>query len=377
MSNAALKIEAPDFSALGDIHEPGIYFGLPDDEYHADPSLSASGIRNLMVSPLDFWTRSRLNPDFVDKTTPAMLAGKAYHKMFLEGREAFQASFAVKPDPADYPGVLKTGAELKAWLKDHDKKQSGTIDELVARVRESDQDIPLWPEIMAAFEATDKAVLSLELFKDITRAGLVLNRLPSVRQAFTNGYSEVSVFWRDKKTGAPMKCRFDYLKTDKTIDLKTFSNSTGEDIEAAVAKAVCNHKYHVQVAVYSDGVEQAKKMLKQYGAKAVKMGAVPADWLDAFKASPPHPWYFIFVQTGDVPNIIGREFCRRESYAAAGGSPVTEEWKEGDFLYRWKVDEFSAYVQTFGSEPWIVDHPAKPFTTTDFPPWMFPMRRAS
>lgn len=372
---AALKTDATDFSSLGEIHEPGIYFGMPDEEYHKDPSLSNSGIKSVHISPLNFWTYSRLNPDFEEKKTPSMVAGKAYHKMFLEGREAFEATYAVKPDPEDYPGVLKDGAAMRGYLKDHDQTAGGSNAELAARIRSIDAVVPLWPEIMAEFNKTEKDELPFELYKNIIRAGVILDKLPSVRQAFTKGYSEVSVFWIDKKTGVPMKCRFDYLKTDKVIDLKTFANQTNDDTETAVAKAVANQGYHTQVPVYTDGAEQAKAMLKRHGAKAVKMGKVPEEWLQDFLRSPPHRWFFVFVQSGVVPNIIGREFCRRESYAQAGGSPLTDEWKEGKMLYRWGVEKFQTYVGQFGAEPWVVDMPAKPFATTDFPPWMFPLRR--
>ncbi len=275
--NAASKAKTPDFSILGEIHAPGIYFGMTDEEYHADPSLSTSGIKDLLIGPLDYWSNSRLNPEFEEKATDAMRNGKAYHKMFLEGREAFEATYAVKPDPADYPGVLKTGAEMKAWLKVRDLPVTGSNMDLAGRIRELDAVTPLWPEIMAEFEATEKTVLPFDVYKNIVRAGLILDRLPSVQRAFTGGYSEVSVFWIDKKTGVPMKCRFDYLKADKTIDLKTFANSTGDEIQAAVAKAVCNQNYHVQVPVYSDGCEQAKAMIKRYGVKAVKQGEVPKE----------------------------------------------------------------------------------------------------
>ena len=369
--NAANKAKHPDFSILGEIHEPGIYFGMTDEEYHGDPSLSTSGIKDLLIGPLDYWSNSRLNPEFEEKATDAMRNGKAYHKMFLEGREAFEATYAVKPDPAAYEGVLKTGADMKAWLKVRDLPVTGSNMDLAGRIRELDAVTPLWPEIMAEFEATDKTVLPFDVYKNIVRAGLILDRLPSVQKAFTGGYSEVSVFWIDKKTGVPIKCRFDYLKADKTIDLKTFANSTGDEIQAAVAKAVCNQNYHVQVPVYSDGCEQAKAMLKRHGAKAVKMGEVPAEWLEQFMCSAPHPWYFVFVQSGRVPNIIGREFCHRESYISDGRPAVTEEWKEGDFLYRWKVKEFCQFVQKFGANPWVVDRPVKKFATTDFPIWMF------
>ena len=35
----------------GDLHPPGIYFGLDEDEYHADPSLGSSDVRRLRNVP--------------------------------------------------------------------------------------------------------------------------------------------------------------------------------------------------------------------------------------------------------------------------------------------------------------------------------------
>jgi hypothetical protein len=49
----------------------GIYLNLPEDDYHADPALSASGIKKLLQSPADYWFTSVHNPDREDKDTAA------------------------------------------------------------------------------------------------------------------------------------------------------------------------------------------------------------------------------------------------------------------------------------------------------------------
>ena len=36
-------------------HKPGIYFNMPEQEYHADPSLSTSGIKLLLQDPEEYW----------------------------------------------------------------------------------------------------------------------------------------------------------------------------------------------------------------------------------------------------------------------------------------------------------------------------------
>jgi hypothetical protein len=40
----------------------GIYLNLPEDDYHADPALSASGIKKLLQSPADYWVHQRSQP---------------------------------------------------------------------------------------------------------------------------------------------------------------------------------------------------------------------------------------------------------------------------------------------------------------------------
>ena len=42
---------------------PGIYFGMPEDVYHAIHAVSASGLKKLATSNMDYWACSPLNPD--------------------------------------------------------------------------------------------------------------------------------------------------------------------------------------------------------------------------------------------------------------------------------------------------------------------------
>ena len=80
----------------------GIYFGMSEDDYLAIPRLSSSGIKTMCVSTLDFWFDSWMNASREPETeTPARALGKAYHKLILEGDDAFDALYAVPPEKAD------------------------------------------------------------------------------------------------------------------------------------------------------------------------------------------------------------------------------------------------------------------------------------
>ncbi len=92
--------------------QEGVFFGMAEDHYHAVPALSASGVKNLRMSPLDFYMRAPwLNAHYeADNDEPedsfAKVLGRAYHKRILEGREAFIACYAPAFDPSAHKGAL-------------------------------------------------------------------------------------------------------------------------------------------------------------------------------------------------------------------------------------------------------------------------------
>jgi hypothetical protein len=106
------------------VQESGVYFGLDEDRYHAALALSASGIKSLRVSTLDWYMRSPLNPEHCEQEdNEARLIGRAYHRRICEGRAAFAASYHAAVDPADYPDALRTNEADRA------KTQAGRIPE--------------------------------------------------------------------------------------------------------------------------------------------------------------------------------------------------------------------------------------------------------
>jgi len=63
----------------------GIYFDMPEDEYHKIPYFSRSGADEILFSAEQFWENSPMNPDRKEKeTNDAMDLGSAIHCMLLE-----------------------------------------------------------------------------------------------------------------------------------------------------------------------------------------------------------------------------------------------------------------------------------------------------
>src|SRR3954447_1872247 len=85
--------------------EPGIYFDLPEEIYHAAEGLSCSGIKHLTVSKLNYWHKN-LNPHREPEDDKgARRFGKAVHSLALEP-ERFHRTFALELSPEDHPGAL-------------------------------------------------------------------------------------------------------------------------------------------------------------------------------------------------------------------------------------------------------------------------------
>lgn len=351
-------------------HAPGIYFGLDETEYHRDRSLSASGIKDIHVTPLTFWTKSGFNPNRTDDPSEAKERGKAFHARLLEGADAFGERYAVAPSIEDYPGALDGGDALKERCRELGLKVSGKIADLCERIREKDPEAVLWPDIVAEFEhlaaTKGQIIIKRKLHDEIQRHVRIVELHDGTEKALRGGFSEVSIFWRDEETGVPMKSRIDYLKARAAVEMKTFTNPFGKPIDQAVASTVANNKYMVDAVVRLDAVEIAKAALRKHGMKIVHGRPPSADWLNAFVQPGAHAFVFLFLEAGDVPNVRVREFKQRET--AKGEQNLY--WAKGHAMYRQGVDLYRQMIEHYGQDlPWVEPQPMRPFYDTDFSLW--------
>jgi hypothetical protein len=183
---------------------------MPAEEYYALERFSYSGIKQIMTSSQDYWKNSFMNKDKEEKKSESFFLGTAYHASILEGDKVFNERFAIKPD------VDKRTKEGKA--------------------------------VYALLEAEKPncKFISEEDYNDIQ------NSLAKNSNIFVDGDPEVSVLWDDDDTGVPMKARIDYLKEGKILDLKTFNNTSGGDINNVISKHIANYGYYIQRALYGD-----------------------------------------------------------------------------------------------------------------------------
>ena len=364
--------------------DPGIYFDFPEDDYRSVPAFSASGCKDIMVSPLDFWSRSWMNKDRAEKQdSTARKLGSAYHKAILEGTEAFDAAYAVKPEPDEFAGLLRTGDELRAECKSRSIKASGSLVEMAARIRqdqaekgEDQSQPPIWSEIMEQWEAENEGKIDLTRAQwlEIRKAAYVIGRMDTVKNAFKGGMPEVSCFWFSD--GVPMKARLDFLKPGTILDLKSFANIMQKEIIAAVAAEVARNRYYIQPPIYCEAYDAMRALYAKHG-DAMAHGDFDPAWLKRAMAAERSRFVFIFQQSGDVPNCVPREFAMFESYGGQGRT-TNAYWSLGANCFAEGKRRYRHYLDHFGPDvPWVTDYKLAAFRDTDFPIFMLDQQVAS
>lgn len=185
--------------------EPGLYVGMPAEEYHADPAVGSSGIKQLIERPYRYWYWSPLNPDRPEQAIKKPLKfGTAYHTLMLEPEKFdYQIKFGVKESLI--PGTLGEGE----WDK-------------------------------------------LQRMKNI------LYSKPRRAALLSEGVAEVSYFWRDAATGIMCKVRFDLFAPSWIVDLKTAASVTDQ----ALRYTIPDYGYDVSGAMYSIGAQELKKAIR-------------------------------------------------------------------------------------------------------------------
>ena len=336
----------------------GVFFGLNSETYHQDASLSFSGIKDLLISPITFWARSGMNPNRTHSTSPAMELGTAFHKRILEGQAAFQSAYAIPPEKGE---ALDGVEELRNRCSELGLRKTGTLAEMAGRILEVDPDAILWPEIMRQFreEAEGKRVLRRDDAQKIESMALAIAGHPSAKNIFKAGFSEVSIFWTDEATGIPLKARLDYLRPAQIIDLKTFSSTGSGPVHQVVSRAIFTEQYFIQAVVYLEAIRQAKRLMA-----AGKDNCPSAQFKQEILAAPDHRFFFVFVESGEAPNkapnIIVREMPGNETLV----------YQIGDLDFRKGVSLFKKYSEKFGTKPWVSHEPITRISDEEIPLWM-------
>lgn len=235
---------------------PGLYLGLPEDDYHSDPAISYSNMKSLLVSPGEYWASSVHNPNRAEKQeTDPMAIGKKYHCLLLEPDE-FYKRYRVTP-----------GDEWKA----------GDTRQICARSE--------YQQMLAAREAV----------RALPEGDQLLN--------LKYGYPEVTVVWDDVETGVRCRSRQDFFCWEWSVDYKTI-----ESIEEGKIKYSFNrYRYDIQHAHYHEGRKQVREMLK--AGTAHYYGDFSDEFIDKFEGQSEDFFIFLFQKKKEPYTAVPLHLC--------------------------------------------------------------------
>jgi hypothetical protein len=189
---------------------------ISNEDYHADPAVSASHLKAIQQSPFHYFKRYVDPARVTVEPTAAMRLGTLVHTAVLEPYE-LSKRYGRCPSRA-----TKAGKEMAAQL------EANGIEAI-----------------------TDADWTLAEAMRDSVRNHAVAAELLS------NGKAEQSFWWNDQATGLRCKCRPDWFYDTTIVDLKTCIDASPESF----AKAVVNFGYHIQASHYLSGLHGSTRFV--------------------------------------------------------------------------------------------------------------------
>lgn len=206
---------------------PGVYSGVPNDEYHAAEGISCSDIKELDKSIEHYEHRQQ----FDSKQTDAMLVGSALHDRALLP-DTYYKQYVVSP------------------VKTKTSKAHNTF-----KRENPDKDI-LMPYQEQNIESMYHALYKNPTIREILNSDTILK--------------EVSIWSKDPVTGLLLKVRPDIIVGGICYDIKTTS---GDVSPRGFISNVFKYKYHIQVPFYLDVLGMNGMSINEF--KFLVVGSVP------------------------------------------------------------------------------------------------------
>lgn len=328
-------------------YQEGIYFGMPEEEYHSIDYFSRSLCENFIVDDEEGWFHSSLNKERPKvEETKAMALGSAIHCMFLEP-DKFSKKYVVKPTAEDFEDktVLKTVDDIKEVLVNNSQKTSGKKSDLIERVKPflNDSTI-LYDEIMDSFTESvfenNSTVLPKEEMNLILNLKKSLDIRPKTKSLLTGGYPEVVIIWKDKKTSLMCKCRIDYLTTTGIIDLKSFSVKNKKNLYKQICDTITYSRYNLQFFIYYMAVARIITQINK--GKAKVYGYVDEVWLNIFLTNPNKDFFLMFMRTAAPYQIKALQMLRSEGK----GGTDNAYYQEGKSIFEIVAAKYSRMLKS-------------------------------
>lgn len=194
---------------------PGVTYGMPEATYRAIPALGSSDVKALLRSPAHYRAGLEDEPE----STEAQVLGTAIHLAVLEP-ERFEREVVTAPT------VDRRTKDGKAAAAAFEQAHAGML------------------------------ILPADAFDTVRRVADAVRAHPAAGYLLSEGVAEVSLQWSDPETGAPAKCRIDWMRPDGLlVDLKSARDASPRGF----ARACGEYGLHVQAAHYVRGYRQVMR----------------------------------------------------------------------------------------------------------------------
>lgn len=376
----------------------GIYFDIPEKQYHALRRLSSSAMQDIMISPATYWSRSWMNPENSEEygedegdEKAHLRFGHAYHCAILEP-ELLPVKYCKEFTKADMPPGPKClgTSDVQAALKDlglPQTKKGENVMERAERLRDAGYDFPIWHLYEREWQKLvgDRTVLKEHEWKRVTADQKLLQGIPELAAMFDEGAAEVSILYTCE-LGIKRKARLDFLRPDGVVDLKTYANSMGKHFKHNLRDAFQYNRYYMQWAHYWDVFE-----LIRSGKVSAAEGTDDEnrDLIDAIQMQDaPGLVTYLFQEKGGIPNLFAvtpRIFQDRLTRTGTelfyGDTLVTPDAPleaAHSYLYnkaahdmRLAAKLFVDHMEMYGDDgsPWYPFTPVIELTDADFSPY--------
>jgi len=334
-------------------YQEGLYFGMPEEEYHKIPYFSRSLADEMIVDVEEFWYKSPMNPDRPQREeTEAMKLGTAIHSMILEPG-TFSEKYCKKPVYEDYPNktILITSDDIKEFLTSIGEKKTGNKPELIERALPyiDPKTYIIWDSHIAEWTQNldGQRIITGEMAEILEGIKAGIDRRPKIKQLLENTVSEITIIWRDPITGIMCKCRLDCARPEAIGEVKSFSIKNRKNIYKAMCDSIVYEKYNLQFYVYHIALKIILEKIK--ARKAGVFGDVNQDWLKEFIKNPDKQFFFIFARTQAPHQCMAIEL--QESYASGASSNVY--YTQAEMMWNAAIKLYSECCEKFGVNRWI------------------------
>lgn len=270
------------------IAKAGVY-DIPMEVYHGDccvgPSISNSGIKQILADPAEYWRKSALNPDRVKGESKRHFnIGTSAHLLFLEPDTVNGLVSVVPSDILASNGAMSTKAAK---------------------------------EFKAKQEELGRTVITENEWNMVCDMADVLADNEIVARALAETDIEQSLFWRDEETGVWLKTRPDTMPRESGRYIVDYKTTDFEDIASWERQATADTRLDIQAAS------------QLWGCKAAAGIEAKGVLYIVQSKKPPHRVALRFVHAGSLLHEIGRVDLR------TGINSFAHCWETGEWPSPW------------------------------------------